>query len=48
LVHKVALWRGFLGVSPFSPVTIIPPMLHNNTCTYYRRDIFLSIDSISL
>ena len=48
LVHKVALWRGFLGLSPFSPVSIIPPMLYNHTFAYYRRDIrvVLSVDSI--
>jgi hypothetical protein len=47
LVHKVTLWRVFLGLSPFFPVSIISPMLFNYTFNYYRRDIFLSVDNIS-
>ena len=43
VVDKVALWQGFLQVLRFSPITIIPPLLHIHSFTHHPRNImFLS------
>jgi hypothetical protein len=37
VVDKVALGQVFLRVRPFSPVSVIPPMLHTDSVICYRR-----------
>jgi hypothetical protein len=37
LVDKLALGQVSLGVLLFSPVSIIPLLLHTHSFTYYRR-----------
>jgi hypothetical protein len=43
VVNKLALEKGFRPVLQFSPVSIIPPMLHTHSYIYHQRCImFLS------
>jgi hypothetical protein len=39
VTYKVALGQLFLPVLQFSPVSIIPPMLHTHSFIYHRRCI---------
>ena len=50
VVDKVALWEGFFPVLWFSPLSIIPPMLHthlslNTPCAFIRRTSGRSLGS---
>jgi hypothetical protein len=40
----IALGQVFLQVIWFSPVSIIPPMLHTHPFIYHRRCLILAVD----
>jgi hypothetical protein len=46
LVGNVALGQVFLLVLQFSPVTIIPPVLHSHSFICHLCYIFLAVDSM--
>ena len=45
VVNKVALGQVFLQVLWFSPINIIPPMLHTLSFVYYQHCILSLVDS---
>jgi hypothetical protein len=46
MVDKMALGQVFLPVLQFSPVRIIPPMLHAHSFIYSRHCVVFVIDSV--
>jgi len=46
VVNKVAVEQVFMQVLWFSPVNIIPPMMHTLSFIYYQHCILSLVDSI--
>jgi len=46
VIDKLALGRGFLRVIRFSPVSVIPPMLHTRLLICHKRRVTLAVYSV--